>query len=153
ALGRADEGHPPSGRARDRRSCSARRLAGAEHREGGGVMAASRAGPAAAPARRLTGRGRAPATAADYLALTHPRVQPLLLFAPVATMSVAGAPLLERVVLPCLGGSLSAGGAGAVNHYWDRDIDAQMSRTSGRPVPAGRVSPRAALWFGIGLAA
>ena len=40
-----------------------------------------------------------------------------------------------------LGGSLSAGGAGAVNHYYDRDIDAQMARTATRPVPSGRVSP------------
>src|SRR5213076_1881259 len=47
----------------------------------------------------------------------------------------------------------SAGGVGAVNHYWDRDIDARMSRTASRPVPAGRVSPRAALRFGIALGA
>src|SRR5213076_589682 len=47
----------------------------------------------------------------------------------------------------------SAGGVGAVNHYWDRDIDARMSRTASRPVPAGRVSPAAALWFGIALGA
>ena len=53
----------------------------------------------------------------------------------------------------CLGGSLSAGGAGAVNHWFDRDIDAQMARTANRPVPAGRIAPAAALWFGIVLAA
>jgi protoheme IX farnesyltransferase len=47
---------------------------------------------------------------------------------------------------------MSAGGAGAVNHYYDRDIDAQMKRTATRPVPAGRISPRAALTFGISLA-
>jgi protoheme IX farnesyltransferase len=52
-----------------------------------------------------------------------------------------------------VGGYLSAGGAGAVNHYYDRDIDAQMARTANRPVPAGRVSPRAALISGIVLAA
>jgi protoheme IX farnesyltransferase len=50
-----------------------------------------------------------------------------------------------------IGGSLSAGGAGAVNHYWDRDIDAAMKRTSTRPVPSGRVAPRAALLYGIAL--
>jgi protoheme IX farnesyltransferase len=60
---------------------------------------------------------------------------------------------VELVLLTCLGGYLSAGGAGAVNHYWDRDIDARMTRTASRPVASGRVSPRAALWFGIGLAA
>ena len=52
-----------------------------------------------------------------------------------------------------LGGSLASGGAGAVNHWYDRDIDAQMARTATRPVPAGRISPRAALTFGIVLAA
>jgi protoheme IX farnesyltransferase len=88
----------------------------------------------------------------DYVTLTKPRVQSLLLFTTVATMYVAGRPSLETVLLTCLGGYLSAGGAGAVNHYWDRDIDARMARTANRPVPAGRISPRAALWFGIALA-
>jgi heme o synthase len=57
------------------------------------------------------------------------------------------------VLLTCLGGYLSAGGAGAINHYWDRDIDARMERTADRPIPSGRVSPRAALIFGFVLAA
>ena len=52
-----------------------------------------------------------------------------------------------------IGGSLSAGGAAAVNHYWDRDIDAQMARTATRPVPSGRVPPRSALVYGVVLAA
>jgi protoheme IX farnesyltransferase len=68
-------------------------------------------------------------------------------------MYVAGDPSLGLVALTCLGGSLSAGGAGAVNHWFDRDIDAQMARTANRPVPAGRISPNAALAFGILLAA
>ncbi len=89
---------------------------------------------------------------ADYLALTKPKVQSLLLLTTVTTMYVAGDPSLGLVALTVLGGYLSAGGAGAVNHYWDRDIDAQMARTASRPVPSGRVSPRAALGFGIGLA-
>jgi len=56
--------------------------------------------------------------------------------------------------LTCLGGGyLSAGGAGAVNHYYDRDIDATMARTASRPVPAWRIAPRAALMFGFALAA
>jgi protoheme IX farnesyltransferase len=59
-------------------------------------------------------------------------------------MLVAGTPSLELILLTCLGGYLSAGGAGAVNHCYDRDIDARMARTADRPVPAGRVSARAA---------
>ena len=91
--------------------------------------------------------------AADYVALTKPKVQSLLLLTTVTSMYVAGDPSVALVLATCLGGYLSAGGAGAVNHYWDRDIDAQMERTATRPIPAGRIAPRAALWFGIGLAA
>jgi protoheme IX farnesyltransferase len=112
-------------------------------------MATSRA-TAAAP---LPAGTRARQLSADYLTLTKPKVQSLLLFTTVTTMYVAGDPSPGLVALTCLGGYLSAGGAGAVNHYWDRDIDARMSRTASRPVPAGRVSPRAALWFGIALGA
>jgi heme o synthase len=89
----------------------------------------------------------------DYVALTKPRVQSLLLLTTVTTMYVAGDPSVTTVLLTCLGGYLSAGGAGAVNHYWDRDIDAQMGRTASRPVPSGRVAPRAALVYGLLLAA
>ena len=67
-------------------------------------------------------------------------------------MYVAGDPSVGLVALTCLGGYLSAGGAGAVNHWFDRDIDSQMSRTATRPIPAGRISPRAALTFGCLLA-
>ena len=94
---------------------------------------------------------RPSAIARDYLTLTKPKVQSLLLFTTVATMYVAGTPSVGLVLLTCLGGALSAGGAGAVNHYVDRDIDAMMSRTRSRPIPSGRVSPRSALAFGIGL--
>ena len=90
---------------------------------------------------------------ADYAALTKPKVQSLLLFTTVAAMLVAGDPSVQLVLLTCLGGYLSAGGAGAVNHYYDRDIDARMGRTASRPVPAGRVAPWAALVFGCTLAA
>jgi heme o synthase len=90
---------------------------------------------------------------ADYVELTKPKVQSLLLLTTITTMYVAGDPSLSLVALTCLGGSLSAGGAGAVNHWYDRDIDAQMARTANRPVPAGRIAPAAALWFGILLAA
>src|SRR6266581_1727064 len=89
----------------------------------------------------------------DYAELTKPKVQSLLLLTTIATMYVAGDPSPLLVGLTCLGGYLSAGGAGAVNHFFDRDIDARMARTATRPVPAGRVSPRAALAFGCLLAA
>jgi len=91
--------------------------------------------------------------ASDYLELTKPKVQSLLIFTTVTTMYVAGDPPLDLVALTCLGGYLSAGGAGAVNHWYDRDIDAGMARTADRPVPSGRVAPTAALTYGLVLAA
>ena len=111
-------------------------------------MAASQAkavavAPPLSPARQLL---------ADYATLTKPKVQSLLLLTTVSAMYVAATPSPLRVLLTCLGGYLSAGGAGAVNHYWDRDIDARMERTANRPIPSGRVSPAAALRFGIVLA-
>jgi heme o synthase len=89
----------------------------------------------------------------DYAQLTKPKVQSLLLLTTIATMYIAGDPSVGLVALTCLGGYLSAGGAGAVNHWFDRDIDAQMARTANRPIPAGRVRPAAALAFGCVLAA
>ncbi len=86
--------------------------------------------------------------ARDYLTLTKPKVQSLLLLTTVTTMYVAGDPSLGLVALTCLGGALSAGGAGAVNHALDRDLDRTMARTAGRPVASGRVSPGAAIAFG-----
>jgi heme o synthase len=89
---------------------------------------------------------------ADYVTLTKPKVQLLLLLTTVTTMYVAGDPSAGLVALTVIGGSLSAGGAAAVNHYYDRDIDAQMARTANRPVPSGRVRPGAALAYGLVLA-
>jgi heme o synthase len=88
----------------------------------------------------------------DYVTLTKPTVQSLLLLTTVTTMYVAGNPSLRLIVLTCLGGALSAGGAGAINHAIDRDIDQMMKRTADRPVASGRVSPAAAIAFGITLA-
>jgi protoheme IX farnesyltransferase len=96
---------------------------------------------------------RARQVVSDYVELTKPKVQTLLLFTTVATMEIAGSPNVSRILLACAGGYLSAGGAGAVNHWYDRDIDARMARTASRPIPAGRVSPRAALTYGLSLAA
>jgi heme o synthase len=99
--------------------------------------------------RRIATRARIRAVAADYFDMMKPRVQTLLLFTTITTMYVAGTPSIGLVALTCLGGALSAGGAGAINHWFDRDLDAVMVRTSNRPVPAGRVAPRNALTFGI----
>jgi heme o synthase len=85
----------------------------------------------------------------DYLEMTKPKVQSLLLFTTVTTMLVAGDPSLGLIVLTCLGGALSAGGAGAINHALDRDLDRVMKRTADRPVAAGRVRPAAAITFGV----
>ena len=85
----------------------------------------------------------------DYTEMTKPKVQSLLLFTTVTTMYVAGDPSVGLVVLTCLGGALSAGGAGAINHALDRDIDQVMKRTADRPVASGRVSPAAAIVFGV----
>jgi protoheme IX farnesyltransferase len=84
----------------------------------------------------------------DYLTLTKPKVQSLLLLTTVTTMYVAGDPSIGLVFLTCLGGALSAGGAGAINHAVDRDIDSRMARTASRPVASGRISAAAAIGFG-----
>jgi heme o synthase len=96
-------------------------------------------------------RPAVPTAIRDYLTLTKPKVQSLLLFTTVTTMYVAGNPSLELILLTCLGGALSAGGAGAINHAVDRDIDRTMARTADRPVASGRVSQAAAIAFGLGL--
>jgi heme o synthase len=113
-------------------------------------MEASRATARPADALPFPGARR---VLADYVTLTKPRVQLLLLLTTVTTMFVAGDPSLTLIALTVIGGSLSAGGAAAVNHYWDRDIDAQMARTATRPVPSGRVAPAAALAYGLALQA
>jgi len=92
--------------------------------------------------------------AGDYVALTKPRVISLLLVTTLATMFVANSsPGIGVIPATMVGGYLAAGGAGAINHFIERDIDARMTRTSRRPLPDGRVEPRAALWFGIALGA
>ena len=89
----------------------------------------------------------------DYVALTKPKVQSLLLFTTVCAMFIAGTPSAWLVLATLIGGYLSAGGSGAINHWYDRDIDVRMGRTADRPVASGRVSPRAALTFGLVLGA
>jgi len=88
----------------------------------------------------------------DLVMLTKPRIISLLLVTTVAPMFVAGNPTWLLVLIVLIGGYLMAGGANAVNMYLDRDIDTQMSRTKSRPIPSGRMGPRAVLAFGVALA-
>ncbi|MCH7698693.1 MAG: protoheme IX farnesyltransferase [Chloroflexi bacterium] len=87
----------------------------------------------------------------SYVALTKPRIVVLLLVTTVPAMILAeqGWPSLWLVLLTLFGGTLSAGGANAINCYMDRDIDAIMTRTKDRPIPAGLIDPERALVFGI----
>ena len=101
-----------------------------------------------AQARALALAGSWRSIVGDYVEMTKPKVQSLLIFTTVTTMYVAGDPSLGLVALTCLGGALSAGGAGAINHALDRDIDRLMKRTADRPVASGRVSPAAAIVYG-----
>ena len=84
-----------------------------------------------------------------YVALTKPRSIELWLVTTVPTMVVAqrGWPSLQLVVATLIGGTLAAGGANAFNMVIDRDIDAIMERTKGRPLVTGAMSPRAATIF------
>ena len=91
------------------------------------------------------------AVVADYVALTKPRVMSLLLVTAFGGMVLAaeglpGAGLIATVIL---GGALASGGASALNHWLDRDIDRLMARTATRPVASERVSGRQALVFGL----
>ena len=103
-------------------------------------------------------RGEATPLAAgrDYLTLTKPRIMTLLLLTGAAGMFVGaqGVPPLGLFAVTMLGLALACGGASALNHVLDRDIDALMgSRTERRPVATGRVTPAQALEFGIVLSA
>lgn len=89
----------------------------------------------------------------DYLALMKPRVMSLVVFTAVVGMVLAPSalsPFMAGVAVLCI--ALGAGAAGALNMWYDRDIDGLMQRTSARPIPTGRVSPPYAAAFGLGLA-
>jgi protoheme IX farnesyltransferase len=97
-----------------------------------------------------------PAAARDYVTLTKPRIMSLLVLTSVCAMFAAarGAPAPMRLAALVLGGILSCGGASALNHVLDRDIDRLMGpRTASRPVAAGRISPARATAFGLTLSA
>jgi protoheme IX farnesyltransferase len=90
-------------------------------------------------------------TALAYLRLTKPRIVGLLVVTTIPAMILAegGMPSFWLMLATVLGGSIVAGGANALNMYFDRDIDEMMLRTRGRPVPAGQVEPEKAAIFGL----
>ena len=94
---------------------------------------------------------RTPSVLVDYFELTKPRVMILLLLTMVGAMVWAegGIPPLWLLASALLGMGLTTGGASAINHALDRDLDRRMERTRERPVAAGRLEPRPAIVFGI----
>jgi protoheme IX farnesyltransferase len=117
------------------------------HVNGNGAVAVP---PALRAERR---RSKAVSLLRDYVALTKPRIISLLLLTTVAAMFVAdpSGPPITTILWTMLGGYLAAGGAGAINHYIDRDRDARMARTRRRPLASGRIPPAHGLAFGIAL--
>jgi protoheme IX farnesyltransferase len=98
---------------------------------------------------------RRPSVLADLVTLTKPRIISLLLITTIAPMFATdrGLPSPGLVGIVLFAGYLMAGGANAINMWFDRDIDDKMSRTRLRPIPSGRIAPPVALAFGIGLGA
>jgi protoheme IX farnesyltransferase len=92
-------------------------------------------------------------TLAAYLRLTKPRIVLLLVVTTIPAMMLAegGMPSAWLMLATVLGGSVVAGGANAMNMYFDRDIDEMMYRTQGRPVPAGQLEPEKAALFGMAM--
>jgi protoheme IX farnesyltransferase len=89
----------------------------------------------------------------DYLALLKPRVMSLVVFTALVGMVVAPVPMhpvLGFFALLCI--AIGAGASGALNMWYEAEIDAKMKRTAGRPIPAGRLQPGEALAFGLTLA-
>ncbi len=94
------------------------------------------------------------ASAGDYIELLKPRVMSLVVFTGLAGLVLAPGhihPLIGAVAVLCI--AVGAGASGAINMWYDRDIDAVMARTAKRPIPSGRVGADEALGFGVTLAA
>jgi protoheme IX farnesyltransferase len=95
-----------------------------------------------------------PADWRDFLALTKPRVMSLVVFTGLCGMLAAPAaihPVIGFTAMLCI--ALGAGAAGALNQWYEADLDAKMKRTQSRPLPAGRMDRQSALHFGVGVAA
>jgi heme o synthase len=95
-----------------------------------------------------------PADWRDFWALTKPRVMSLVVFTALCGLLAAPGdvhPIIGFTAILCI--ALGAGASGALNQYYEADIDAKMARTAKRPLPAGRMDREAALHFGIGLSA
>lgn len=93
------------------------------------------------------------AEVSDWIALLKPRVLSLVVFTGAIGLFIAPAhinPIMGAIAVLCI--TIAAGAAGAINMWYDRDIDAVMKRTASRPIPAGRISPDAALTYGVMLA-
>ena len=93
------------------------------------------------------------ASVGDYIALLKPRVMSLVVFTGFVGLAIAPGdihPVLAAIAVMCI--AVGAGAAGAINMWYDRDIDAVMGRTDKRPIPSGRMNPDEALSFGVVLA-
>ena len=91
-------------------------------------------------------------TAGDYFALLKPRVMSLVIFTAIVGLMAAPGhihPWLGFIAILCI--AMGAGASGALNMWYDADIDALMTRTAKRPVPSGAIAPGEALGFGLGL--
>src|SRR5215470_4642174 len=100
-----------------------------------------------------TGLSASGGSVGDFIALLKPRVMSLVVFTGFAGLAVAPGdihPLIGAVAVLCI--AVGAGASGAINMWYDRDIDTVMNRTRKRPIPAGRVDPQEAVSFGIVLA-
>jgi heme o synthase len=103
--------------------------------------------------RRAAAFAISEASVGDYVALMKPRVMSLVVFTALVGLMVAPGhlhPVLGFAALLCI--AIGAGAAGALNMWFDADVDAVMSRTASRPIPAGRLLPQEALGFGMTLA-
>ncbi len=106
------------------------------------------------PTLELTSPAALPADWRDFLALTKPRVMSLVVFSGLCGLLVAPVQLpfvLGFTAILCI--ALGAGACGALNQWYEADVDAKMRRTAKRPLPSGRMDRQSALHFGVGLAA